>query len=203
LELARSLAAGIAKIGADEAVDARVAAAQIAKQREHEADDLVRQMRGLIDRIPMCAPFGRLIEIADDAADFIEEGIFQLSLLPIVPVPEALRDRLDVLGGLIANASDAYYQSLVAAREVRRGASREKLHDFLSAIDRVVAAEHEMDDAQRGALAELVSHADRDARVTFVFSHLTYRLEQAADTVMHAALALRDEVMGVVMTSGW
>ena len=61
--------------------------------------------------------------------------------------------------------------------------------DFLTAIDRIGALEHQADDAQRALTASAVQHA-RDFRQLHLFSAIGDRLEEAADALKHASLIL-------------
>jgi hypothetical protein len=87
-----------------------------------------------------------------------------------------------------------------AAKHLHRTSDRATVDDFLASVDQVVALEHETDDAERRVLSDLLHVPDADARRLFVTSHVARDLEEAADSLMHAALALRDHVQTAVMT---
>jgi hypothetical protein len=66
--------------------------------------------------------------------------------------------------------------------------------DFLTAIDRVTALEHEADDAERALAACAVHHA-KDFRQLHLFTQIGARFEAAADALKHVSLMLRDHVL--------
>ena len=70
--------------------------------------------------------------------------------------------------------------------------------DFLSGIYRIVALEHECDDAQRATEAVLVAKSD-SFRELYVLSETGKNLEQAADELMSVALRFRDHVLAEVV----
>jgi uncharacterized protein Yka (UPF0111/DUF47 family) len=174
----------------------RAALARAAKERESRADAIVVEMRDLVGRTPGHAAFRRMIEEADDAADAIEEATFLLSLAEgAATLDEAFRRAVAGLGGLVASASDAYTQSLEAARHVRRGADLRSTYAFLDAVERVVSSEHAMDQAEREAIAGLVRAEAQDARSLILASRIASELEHAADALLRAALVLREHML--------
>ena len=66
--------------------------------------------------------------------------------------------------------------------------------DFLTAIDRVSALEHQADDAERALTVATVAHA-KDFRQLHLFTSIGARFEAAADGLKHASLMLRDYVL--------
>jgi uncharacterized protein Yka (UPF0111/DUF47 family) len=174
----------------------RVLAARAAKDHEKQADELVSEARTLAERVPGTAPLKRIVEVADDAADGLEEAMFHLSVLSDSDPPA---EAMGHLAELCARASDEYLRGIEAAKKLHRTADRATVNEFLAAIDRVVALEHETDEAERGVLADLLGAGQVEARRLFVISHVARDLEEAADSLMHAALALRDHVLGEVM----
>ena len=66
--------------------------------------------------------------------------------------------------------------------------------DFLTAIDRIAALEHQADDAERALMATAVQHA-QDFRQLHLFTAIGGKLEAAADALKHASLMLREHVL--------
>jgi uncharacterized protein Yka (UPF0111/DUF47 family) len=174
--------------------------AREAKTREHEADEVVVEVRSLVERIPDTAAFRRIVEAADDAADELEEAVFAATLLPTPSsIGEKARGAMRTLAELVSGATEAYAAAVRAARHVRRGSADDETRALLEAVDRVVTIERDADDAERQAIAELVTAAAPDARVLFVATELVRHLETATDALLHAALVLRDHALGAVM----
>ena len=86
------------------------------------------------------------------------------------------------------------------ARYVRRGGAREDMQDFLDATHRMLALERSTDQAQRGVEAALAAGAG-DFRVLHVLTESTKNLEQAADTLLHCTMQMRDYLLGQVMAT--
>jgi uncharacterized protein Yka (UPF0111/DUF47 family) len=171
-----------------------------AKTREREADEIVVEVRSLVERIPEEAAFGRVVAAADDAADEIEEAIFGLTLLPAGFLPtEAVRATMARLRDLVDEAARAWVACVESAQHARRGVVGAELRAFLDAVDRVVTIERESDDAERQAEAALMACEGIDARALVVAARAVEHLETATDALLHAALTLRDHALGAVM----
>jgi uncharacterized protein Yka (UPF0111/DUF47 family) len=171
-----------------------------AKSREREADEIVVEVRSLVERIPEEGAFGKVVAAADDAADEIEEAIFVLTLLPAGFVPAAaVRAALVRLRDLVDGAAHAWIACVDSAQHARRGAVGAELRAFVDAVDRVVTIERESDDAERQAEAALMACEGIDARALVVVSRAVEHLEGATDALLHAALTLRDHALGAVM----
>ena len=74
-----------------------------------------------------------------------------------------------------------------------------RLGDFLTAVDNTISLEHEIDDAHRHTKASILTFS-RDYRQLHLFSEFDDTLESASDSMMRAALMLRDYVLGEVIT---
>jgi uncharacterized protein Yka (UPF0111/DUF47 family) len=192
-----ALASSVSESLRHDIAEERARAAHLAKDREKEADDLVVETRALSQRVSGTAALRRVVEVADDAADNLEEAVFHLGLYP---GPGALPPALAHLADLVVRAAQAFLQGALAAKSLYRSADRATVDAFLAAVDQVVALEHDTDDAERHVLADLLAAPEPDARRLFVISHVASDLEEAADSLMHAALALRDHVQSEVMT---
>jgi uncharacterized protein Yka (UPF0111/DUF47 family) len=167
--------------------------AKRARRFEHDADQLVIETREVVRRRPEYAVFQRLLESADDAADELEDVAFLLGLLPEGGVGGAL-EALQSLADLAVNGA----QEWLKATHIRKSDLRDDLDDFLTAIDRVAALEHEADDAQRMLTEETVKHAS-DFRQLYLYTTMANALEDAADALKDASLILRDHVLCEVL----
>ena len=158
---------------------------------EHDADQMVVAMREAVRRRPEYAVFLTLLEKADDAADELESVEFLLSLDTLEGKP---LDELQILAELLAEASQEWIKALGHATQIGRDASRFETEDFLTAIDRIAALEHQADDAERALAATAVQHA-KDFRQLHLFTAVGGKLEQASDALKHASLVLREHVL--------
>lgn len=169
-----------------------------AKLSESRADDIVKDMRSTAQRIPGTEIFRRILEVADDAADDLEDAAFLAGLLagdaarPDVPAP------LLALSDLLVDGAQAYQRAIGAAQHVHRGGARETMQQFLEAVDHVVTVEHQTDERERAVTTSLV-RSEVDGRRLYLVSGVAGHLEAAADALLRASLMLRDHVMGEVM----
>ncbi len=161
---------------------------------EHDADQLVIDVRDAVKRRPEYGAFRPLIEASDDAADELEEAVFLLGMLaaakPDGPVLEPLR----TLAGLLDEAAREWVKALAHAAHVKDPGTADDTDDFLTAIDRIAALEHEADDVERALTEAAVRHA-ADFRQLHLYAALGTKLEAASDALMHASLVLRDHVL--------
>jgi uncharacterized protein Yka (UPF0111/DUF47 family) len=168
-----------------------------AKAWESQADDLVQSARAALRRSNSGAFVSQLIEAADEAADCLEDAAFRLTTLPADGDGDLCR-QLEGLSRLVLSAAQEYVKVVATARLGREGIPREDMQDFLSGIYRIVALEHECDDAQRATEAVLVAKAG-SFRELYVLSETGKNLEQAADELMSVALRFRDHVLAEVV----
>ena len=165
--------------------------ARRADRVEHDADQLVVAMREAVRRRPEYAVFIPLLEKADDAADELEAAAFLLVLDTLQGKP---LEELRILADLLVEASQEWIKALGHATQIGRAASDAETEDFLKAIDRIAALEHEADDAERALAATTVRHAP-DFRQLHLFTAIGGKLEAAADALKHASFILREHVL--------
>jgi len=169
--------------------------ARRARGFEHDADGLVVGAREAVARRPDYAVFLRLLQTADDAADELEDAVSLIGLDALQGEPLAA---LQILADLLVEAAQEWIKALGHASQIGRAAGDAETEDFLTAIDRIGALEHQADDAQRALTASTVQHA-RDFRQLHLFSAIGDRLEEAADALKHASLILHEHVLGDVI----
>lgn len=153
---------------------------------EHDADQLVIETRESVRRRPEYAVMRRLLEVADDAADGVEEAAFLSGLLErSVHVAEQLRSLTEI----VVEASQEWVKATA-------GAAAPDLddEDVLLAIDRVGELEHRGDDALR-ALTRSAIERIRDFREFHVTMAIGGALESATDALKSASLILRESVL--------
>jgi uncharacterized protein Yka (UPF0111/DUF47 family) len=178
--------------------EARRRHAERAKLLESRADDIVKATRSTVRRIADAAIFGRTLEIADDAADALEDAAFLAGLLERAVQPEALPPAMLDLASLVAAGSGAYCRFLEIAPDMHRGAARQSIDRFLAAIEELVTIEHQTDAKEREVTTALVG-APSDARPLFLLAGLARHLEGSMDALLHAALMLRDHMLRDIM----
>jgi uncharacterized protein Yka (UPF0111/DUF47 family) len=169
----------------------------IAKQLESRADEIVRKARSTVQRIGGSEILRRIVEIADDPADELEDAAFLANVQPngddrSVPAP------LIDLAALVVVGTKCFQRAIEAAPEIRRGGAQQPLQDFLEAVDGLVAAEHQTDAKEREVTAVLLSNS-LDARDLYRFAGVAHHLEAAMDFLLRAGLTLRDHILGEVM----
>jgi uncharacterized protein Yka (UPF0111/DUF47 family) len=199
--IVQELAALVGKLSCLGGSTAPQDAAADAKGREHQADEVVVEVRNLVERIPEERAFHEVVEDADDAADEIEEAIFAVTLLPD-SLPGQVVEPLKSLAGVVERAASAWRTCVDSSRAARRGGAVADLAPFLDAVDRVVTLERAADDAERLAAAAIVGGPPSDARVMLVAMRITEHLEAATDALLHGALTLRDHVFGAEPAGG-
>lgn len=172
--------------------------AKRARGFEHDADQLVIAAREAVAKRPEYTALFRVAETADDAADELEEVVFLLGLLHVSkPCGEALH-ALAALAGLLVEASQEWVKALTHAVHVKKAGRQEDAGDFLLAIDRVLALEHQADDAERALTYAAVRHA-RNFRQLHLYSEIGASLEAAADSLKSAGLIARDHLFATVL----
>ena len=178
--------------------------AERAKQWESQADELLNRVRASGGQGDEGAFFSQLLGTADDIADDLEEAAFHFTLMPEIGLQGELRRNTGQLAELLVQGGQEYIKVIETARLVRRGGQREDMQDFLEAIHRIVAIEHQTDESHRSikrALLTAGGESSHDARTIFVISEAARCLESAADDLMHTALLLRDHVLRQVQVS--
>lgn len=169
--------------------------ARRARGYEHDADQLVSATREAVSRRPDYGVFRSLMEAADDAADALEDAVFFLKLDLLEGKPTAA---LRNLADLLVEAAQEWIKALGHGKQIGRAASREETEDFLTAIDRIAALEHEADEAERALTASAVQHS-QDFRALHLFTTIGSRLEAAADALKHASLILHEHILSDVI----
>lgn len=175
-------------------------AARRAKAWEHRADELVNKCRAARGwRGETSQPLIELVRTADDAADKLEEAVFLINLLPSAAAADGSVTSLQELSGLLVEGAREYLKAVENARFVHRGSARERIEDFLEAVDHTLLVEHQADDAHRRAKSGIVTFSG-DFKELHLFMEIADSLEEAADVLMHSALNLRDYVFGEAIT---
>jgi uncharacterized protein Yka (UPF0111/DUF47 family) len=165
--------------------------ARRARDFEHDADRLVIETREAVARRPDYTVFLQLLQTADDAADELEDAVSLLGLEALKGKP---LEALQALADQLVETAQEWIKALGHATLIGRAASGAETEDFLTAIDRIAALEHESDDAQRALTACAVQHAE-DFRQLHLFTAIGDRLENASDALKRASLILHEHIL--------
>lgn len=173
-------------------------AARRAKEWERQADACVNRARAAVKLSAAGAFFRNLVEAADDVADDLEDAAFQFTLLRHDAWRGDICKPVQSLSVLTVQGAQEFLKALETTRYLHRGGQREDMQDFLEAVHRIIAVEQQTDEAQRSAKRALVE-GDYGEKELYVYTGTVKSLEASADALMHAALMLRDYVLGEVM----
>lgn len=171
-----------------------------AKIWERRADDFVVRARADAGRSPGSAFCASLLISADDAADALEDAAFLFSLLPAVNNCADILRPVQTLGAILVEAAHEWIKAVESARFVGHSSDRDDVDDFLSAVDRLVALEHDADDSERVVTMTLLQ-GNPELRVYEVVSRVGAALEAASDSLTRSALALRDRTLAQMVSS--
>ena len=170
-----------------------------AKELESRADEIVKATRATVRRIAGTAIFCQTLEVADDAADALEDAAFIAGLLADIAPTGELPPPLLELTGLVVAAGEAFCRFLKLAPDIHRGAAREPIEKFLAAADELVTIEHLTDAKEREVTIALLKTA-LEWRPFNLMSGMAHHLEVAGDAFLHASLMLRDHVLGDILS---
>ena len=177
------------------------------KRFEHDADQLVIEVREMVRRRPDHAVFRRVLEIADDAADGLEDAVFLLGLFPPADGHgsgkgsqggDAVAAQLQALGDTLVDAAQDWVRAVGHAGHIQDPGGQEDAEGFLTAVDAIGVAEQRADELERALTVALVSDAG-DFRQLHVAASIGAALEAASDALKLASLVLRDHVLGEVI----
>lgn len=164
-----------------------------AKKWESQADRLVNQVRTLVARNGADMIWRQVLVHADDAADGLEEVMFNISLLPADGRLVAREPILRLVRQLVAGVED-YVRALALTVHLHRGAAREDVRDLLTLVDQLRDMEHATDAIEREAMACLVA-APTEPRNLLIEHEIASNLEAVGDALMHAGFTLSDHVL--------
>ena len=172
--------------------------AERAKRWESKADDIVNRARHAQRQVPDAEPIARLLPVADDVADGLEDAIFLVTLLSNQQPGAGAVETLQSLARLTALSAREYVRCLEIAKDVRRSGTRDDVQDLLEAVDRVITLEHESDEAERRAETAMLTTAD-NFRVLHLLAEIAKRLEESVDVLARCALMLKDSMMSEML----
>jgi uncharacterized protein Yka (UPF0111/DUF47 family) len=131
---------------------------------------------------------------ADDAVDELEEAASLFGLLALVDTEQTPLEELRRLSDLALESSQEFIKCIECAATVTRTDVRDDLDDFLQALERLIALEHDGDEQIRRLRRALVV-GTADQRAIYLLHQLSQALESATDAYTHAGQALRRYLM--------
>ena len=168
--------------------------ARRAKMWESEADSLVSKVRSLSLRFEAARQYTDLINMADDALDFLEEACFFTTLVPKSTHSGRMLQELVSLSEIAVKGSQEYLKAVIASQYLNKGYTREEMQDFIRAIDRVISLEREADEALRNT-EKVILLETTDYKELRTFFEIAKIIENSTNSMMKAAFALRDNVL--------
>jgi uncharacterized protein Yka (UPF0111/DUF47 family) len=170
----------------------QTALASRARAIEEKADRIAVEARNEVARFDADRAIERLVNRVEDAIDELEQAAFVASLLP----PALGAELLDPLAELCAaaiSATEAAAVGVAAAAEVPEG-HRVDSEDALSAVGRLLEAEHKADAAERVVTATIL-RGEFDLRTALSVLDLARALERTTDRLAGLGHLLREYVL--------
>ncbi len=165
-----------------------------AKAWERGADELVSQARAAGDRHPHRLPIARLVVLADDVADALEEAVFVLGLIgerPASILAGKVRDPLLQLAESTLAGIQDYVRAVAIARGLRQGSNLDESNALLDAVWRIDLAERRCDELLRSARRLMLSELSAAADLSLA-GELAAAIELASDRLLAAGYSMRD-----------
>ncbi|MBK9116852.1 MAG: phosphate transport regulator [Betaproteobacteria bacterium] len=165
-----------------------------AKSWERGADELVSAARAAGERHPRRQPIARLLALADDVADALEEAVFVLGLVAERPRPilaGRVREPLTRLADTLLAAVQDYVRALAIARGLRHGEDLDQSNALLDAVWRIDLAERRCDEHHRAARRAMVGELDAAADLMLA-ADLAAAIELASDRLLASGYAMRE-----------
>ena len=169
-----------------------------ARKWETKADELVNRFRTISKKSSSGSRlFEQILLRADDSADFLEEAAFFLTLIQEEDTNQLqiLYDLFNEILEMNTHICREYLKAVENAKHIYRGSPQEEIEGFLQSIDMIIALEHEMDEANRSLIEHLVTKA-KGFKQFYIFSEIAKNIEESTDSLMKAALTLRDYALG-------
>jgi len=195
-EIAASIAQFIAERQAQRPVDGAALAAR-AQRIEEKADRIAIEARSEIARFDAGTNIRRLVDRIEDTIDELEQAAFIASLTP-GDMPAALLDPLAELCATAVFGAEAAASGAAAAAEVPEG-HRVDSEDALSAVARLIEAEHRGDATERAVTAKVLT-GDFDLKTALAALDLARALERATDRLAAFGHILREHVLADLST---
>ncbi|VVB90866.1 Uncharacterised protein [uncultured archaeon] len=160
---------------------------------ESQADELVRKVRTLSRRAEEASFFAALINASDIALDHLEKASFFATLIPPDARSREAHADLRTVAEIAQRCSQEFLKTLISAREVHKGYSREEMADFLRASDSVMGLEKECDEALRKTVQSILRES-ADDKGFLVYFELARSIMASTSSLMKAACIMHDNI---------
>lgn len=200
LGLAHDIAGGIALFIAERQAGRPFDSAALAARARHieeKADRIALEARQEIERFEAEGTIKRLVDIAEQTIDDLEQAAFIASLAPETMNADLLSPLADLADAAIAGA-EAAARGAVAAADVPDG-RRIDSEDAFAAVARLIEAEHDGDRAER-ALTTRVLRGETDLKTALSVLELARAIERATDCLAAFGHVLRERVLDELAT---
>ncbi|MBR0959091.1 hypothetical protein [Bradyrhizobium japonicum] len=159
---------------------------------EQKADRIALVSRNEVDRLNARPLIGQLIDRAEEAVDELEQAAFIASLMPERTDPSLLASLVE-LCAVAETATEVAASGVAAAIDVPEG-RRADSEDALSAVTRLIDAEHAADSRERATTA-LVFCGGFDVATSLSVIELARAVERATDRFAAFGHLLRRHIM--------
>ncbi|HEV2160302.1 hypothetical protein [Bradyrhizobium sp.] len=190
-DLVAAIARHIAALRAGQAADGTLLV-QRCGAIEQKADRIALESRQEVDRLNARPLIGQLIDRAEEAVDELEQAAFIASLMP-ARSDHSLLAALAELCAVAATATEVAATGVAAAMDVPEG-RRADSEDALSAVTRLIDAEHAADKCERATTA-LVFRSGFDVATSLSVIELARAIERATDRFAAFGHLLRRHIM--------
>jgi uncharacterized protein Yka (UPF0111/DUF47 family) len=165
---------------------------------EARADQLLNDARDDVKRFQRPQSLVDFLEYADDAVDELEEGASLLELFALIRPQGLPMIELRQLADMALASSQELVKAIECAATITRADVRDDLDDFLQALERLVALEHQADEQVRLLRRRIICDV-RDPCALHLLHQLSQALETATDAYAHAGQSLRRYLMEEVI----
>lgn len=165
---------------------------------EARADQILNDARDDIRRFERPQSLRAFFEEADDAVDNLEEAVSILELVLLVAPTEETVTRMRDIADLALLSAQDIVRCVACSASVTRSDVRDDLDEFIAAMERLVAFEHQADDALR-TFRRWMIETNMDPRLALVVRDFVQSVESATDAQAHAAQHLRSYLMEEVI----
>ena len=193
--LARQIAADVARFLAAQRASVPASSTSLAARArlvEEKADRIAIEARNEIARLQASPLIAQLVDTVEQAIDELEQAAFVCSLAP-PQIPAALLGPLVELCAAVVAGTEAAASGVAAAMDLP-DRHRADAEEALSAVGRLIDAEHRGDAAERGVTARVFS-GEFDLKTSLSVLDLARSLERATDRLAGFGHLLRERVL--------
>ncbi|MBN9266706.1 MAG: DUF47 family protein [Hyphomicrobium sp.] len=159
---------------------------------------MLNEARDDIKRFARPRSLLEFLEFSDDAVDELEEAAALVDLAQLTSPPPPAISRLRHLAELALQSAQELIKCVECASTITRSDIRDDLDEFMTALEKLMAIEHDADDALR-AFRRWLLEEPCDQRQIMVLRELSQAFETATDAYTHAGQALRAYLMEEVI----